>query len=115
MWCSGTAVKMSSSRVSKCLKLTVCGFVTIFLFTQNELEKERAIRKDLENRISALEKQLSSKMETQKDELHLRRQVKRHQHAATRLWRKNKQLLFQIKGLSLDNAEKEVSHCNPCH
>jgi hypothetical protein len=73
---------------------------------QAELLKEMSVRKDLENRMAALEKQLPSKMEKAEDIHNQRRQMKKHQHAVTQKGHKNNRLMIHISSLSLDKNEK---------
>jgi hypothetical protein len=92
-----------------------CGFVTELHFTQDKLEKEKAIRKYYEDQIAALKKQLASRIETAEDVLNLRRQVKELQYAVADKENELHQLLIQIDKLSLGIDEKQVSQCIPCH
>jgi len=97
------------------LYLYICIVLTVFHFVQVELQKERAVRKELEDRMAGIVEKLSSRNETEKDMHNLRRQVNELQHALTEEKDAKNMLLIQINDLTLDTYEQEVSHDIPCH
>jgi len=65
IWCLRKSVKETSPTMYKQFQLA-CDFLTILHFTQDELEKERTVRKDLEQQVTALLEESSSRRETER-------------------------------------------------
>jgi uncharacterized protein YlxW (UPF0749 family) len=104
----------TSPTIYEQLQLSICSFPTILHFSQDKLEDERTVSKNLEEQISASVEDLSSKGETEKEVFDLRRQVKELQCAVADEEDEILRLLIQIEKLCLGNDKKQVSHCISC-